>query len=129
MSEKKKVKEYSLYYEACQVSHVYQKQLVGRLGQEFSDKALQEWNQDHWWAWAAKKALEHLNGEVFWVELGHESFGCIGTGKSEPLALLEQYKTLQEQLEKTALLPFRRKEELKQNVMNTINQLLDTKTA
>ncbi len=53
-------------------------------------KAASEWNRKHWWAWSRKRWLEHIKGEVFWVELGEKEFGWVKEHDLSNTSILSQ---------------------------------------
>ena len=48
-----------------------------KVGHDLGKAALEDWNRRHWWRWCRGRWLEHLQGEVFWRELGPAYFGAL----------------------------------------------------
>ena len=65
----------SLYREATHEARRYQQEHP-----EQSDRASREWNIQHWWPWARDRWLEHIRGQVFWIELGEADFDLTNKG-------------------------------------------------
>lgn len=80
-----KVKKESLYREADIEMKRFQKEILWG-----PEEAAKEWNRRHWWEWARKRWLEHIKGEMFWIELGEDDFNLVNKGISCDKYLLEQ---------------------------------------
>jgi hypothetical protein len=65
----------SLYREATHEARRYQEEHPEKF-----DRASREWNIRHWWPWARDRWLEHIRGQVFWIELGEDDFDLTNKG-------------------------------------------------
>ena len=36
-----------------------------------------EWNREHWWGWCSEKFIEHVRGEVFWMQFDHAAYSLL----------------------------------------------------
>ena len=63
----------SLYREATFEARRYQEEHPER-----PEGASREWNIRYWWPWARSRWLEHIRGQVYWIELGEDDFGLTG---------------------------------------------------
>jgi hypothetical protein len=65
----------SLYREATFEARRYQEKHP-----EKSERASREWNIQYWWPWARSRWLEHIRGQIFWIELGEDDFDLTNRG-------------------------------------------------
>jgi hypothetical protein len=65
----------SLYREATFEARRYQEEHPEKL-----ERASREWNINYWWPWARSRWLEHIRGQVFWIELGEDDFDLTNKG-------------------------------------------------
>jgi len=45
-----------------------------KAGRDLGPQAIREWQEGYWWQWLRARWIEHLNGEVFWVEFNPDDF-------------------------------------------------------
>ncbi|MFH0964894.1 MAG: hypothetical protein V2A58_12915 [Planctomycetota bacterium] len=48
-----------------------------KMGHDLGQRAIEDWNRRHWWKWCRGRWVEHLQGELYWKELGPASFGVL----------------------------------------------------
>ncbi|MHC4841597.1 MAG: hypothetical protein ACYTDT_11710 [Planctomycetota bacterium] len=114
----------SLYREAIQVSQAYQTDVATRLGDDHSESALAEWNQQRFWLWALDRVVEHVQGKKNWLECGQPNFSRIGQNP-ELADVAVEIRSLKSRLVDEALPSFREKEEILSQLSELANRLLD----
>jgi hypothetical protein len=65
----------SLYREATYEARRYQEEHP-----EEEEHTTREWNINCWWPWARSRWLEHIRGQVYWIELGEDDFDLTNKG-------------------------------------------------
>ena len=114
----------SLYREAYLAAQAHRREVVSRLGDEHGDAAGAEWNQRRFWFFALDRAIEHVQGEQFWLEYGRRNFARAGQ-RPELDAAISELKQLRARLAGESMMAFRDKETLIQRIAQIANQLLE----
>jgi hypothetical protein len=97
-------------------NQAYQSELAAAVGQ---------WNRDEWWRWVSRRILEHVRGEVFWLELGRTSFASVTGENPERGKVLEDVLALESGLDDPALENFDRRRRTMAEWAGLLNRLLD----
>lgn len=74
-----------------------------RAGHDLGETAIRRWVQEHWNGFLRARWVQHLEGTVFWTELGHDDFGFLKRKFQDKLLLLnriaDQLKACKENLD------------------------------
>jgi hypothetical protein len=114
----------SLYRAAHEQALAYRTDVVKRLGQGHASAATAEWNQQRFWLWAVDRAIEHVEGRVFWLECGRRNFSRVSQ-RPELETAIRKLRKLQSRLMVDGLPTFRQKEEILTELARCANQLLE----
>ncbi|MCK6440728.1 MAG: hypothetical protein L6Q71_11090 [Planctomycetes bacterium] len=115
----------SLYREAFEEARRFQDDMARRLGNDFAATASMEWNRDHWWTWASDRAIQHITGERFWLELDAKSFASVTRENPQRMRMLQRLRDLQNQVNQNGLNSFEHKEASRAEWARILNRLLD----
>lgn len=118
------MKPQSLYRAACLAAETYRREIVQRLGPAHEVAAHAEWNRDRFWLWVIDRAIEHVEGRMFWAECGKRNFSRAGQRPDLDLAI-KRVREIQQQLVGDSLPSFKAKEELVRKLAEVANQLLE----
>ena len=80
----------SLLVEGRREADVYKWIESERAGRDLGEAAIRRWVQDHWDGYLRARWVQHLEGTVFWTELGHDDFGFLKRKFQEQAVLLER---------------------------------------
>jgi len=69
--------EHSLYHHAREEALRHKWLESEKVGRDLGPAAIEDWNKHHWWRWCRGRWLEHLQGEIYWKELGPSYFGVL----------------------------------------------------
>jgi hypothetical protein len=95
-----------------------------RLGPTHEAAAHAEWNRDRFWLWVIDRAIEHVEGRVFWAECGKRNFSR-AEQRPELAQVIRRVREVQRQLSGDSLPSFRAKEDLVRQLADAANQLLE----
>jgi len=74
-----------------------------KAGYDLGEAAIRCWVQEHWNGFLRARWIQHLEGTVFWTELGHDDFGFLKRKFQETSLLLtriaDQLKACKENLD------------------------------
>jgi hypothetical protein len=118
------MEQQSLYRAAFEAAKGFRREIVQRLGPSHEPAAHAEWNRDRFWLWAIERAIEHVEGRAFWIELGRRNYSRSGQ-RPELAHAIRQMRELQRQLAADSLPSFRAKEEIVVKIAALANQLLE----
>lgn len=114
----------SLYRAAADTARTWCREVVVRLGPAHEAAAWAEWNRDRFWFWVVDRAIEHVEGRVFWEECGRRNFSRAGQRPRLDDAI-RRVRELQRQLAMDSLPSFKAKEELVEKLAAAANELLE----
>ncbi|MCA8911084.1 MAG: hypothetical protein KDB82_05240 [Planctomycetes bacterium] len=114
----------SIYRAAHAAAGKYQQDVVQRLGQGHSAAAMAEWNQQRFWMWVLDRAIEHVEGKVFWHECGRRNFSRVNQ-RPELANAIRKLRKLQTRLQVDGLPTFRQKEDILNELARLANLLLE----
>ncbi|MBX3459910.1 MAG: hypothetical protein KF696_08085 [Planctomycetes bacterium] len=114
----------SLYRAATQAAREWCREIVERLGPAHEAAAYAEWNRDRFWFWVVDRAIEHVEGKVYWEECGRRNFSRAGQRPALDEAV-RRVRELQRQLAMDSLPSFKAKEELVNKLAEAANELLE----
>lgn len=114
----------SLYRAAFEAAEAYRHDVVKRMGQGHSSAATAEWNQQRFWLWVVDRAVEHVEGKVFWHECGRRNFSRVSQ-RPELDTAIRKLRKLQNRLQVDGLPTFRQKEEILAELARCANLLLE----
>jgi hypothetical protein len=114
----------SLYRAAFEAAEAYRHDVVKRMGQGHSSAATAEWNQQRFWLWVVDRAVEHVEGRVFWHECGRRNFSRVSQ-RPELENAIRKMRKLQNRLQVDGLPTFRQKEEILAELARCANLLLE----
>lgn len=114
----------SLYNAAFKAAEEYRNDVVQRLGQGHAGAATAEWNQQRFWLWAVDRAIEHVEGRVFWHECGRRNFARVSQ-RPELDTAIRKLRKLQTRLKVDGLPTFKQKEEILRELARCANLLLE----
>jgi hypothetical protein len=114
----------SLYRAAFDAAEAYRQDVVRRLGQGHSEASTAEWNQQRFWLWVVDRAIEHVEGKVFWHECGRRNFSRVSQ-RPELDTAIRKLRKLQNRLQVDGLPTFRQKEEILTELARCANLLLE----
>lgn len=69
--------QHSLYHHAREEALRHKWVESEKAGRDLGKSAIEDWNKHHWWRWCRGRWLEHLQGEIYWKELGPSYFGAL----------------------------------------------------
>ena len=74
-----------------------------KAGYDLGEAAIRRWVQEHWNGFLRARWVQHLEGTVFWAELGHGDYGFLKRKFQDKLLLLgciaDQLKACKENLD------------------------------
>ncbi|MCG3182680.1 MAG: hypothetical protein ICCCNLDF_00744 [Planctomycetes bacterium] len=114
----------SLYRAAFDAAEAYRQDVVKRMGQGHSSAAIAEWNQQRFWLWVVDRAIEHVEGKVFWPECGRRNFSRVSQ-RPELDTAIRKLRKLQNRLQLDGLPTFKQKEEILAELARCANLLLE----
>jgi predicted metalloprotease len=114
----------SLYRAAHDAAEAYRRDVVKRLGQGHNSAAVAEWNQQRFWLWVVDRAIEHVEGTVFWHECGRRNFSRVSQ-RPELATAIRKLRKLQSRLHVEGLPTFKQKEEILKELARCANLLLE----
>ena len=114
----------SLYRAAHESAEAYRRDVVERLGQGHSAAAIAEWNQQRFWLWVVDRAIEHVEGKVFWLECGRRNYSRVSQ-RPELETAIRKLRKLQSRLLVDGLPTFKQKEEILRELARCANLLLE----
>ena len=115
----------SLYRAAHDASHAFERTVAERNGTEVAAHATTEWNRDRWWHWAGERVVQHVNGDVFWIELGTAGFASVNRETPERMRMVEELVACMQRLDDGDLIPYAERERVEQRWAEIVNHLLD----
>jgi len=68
---------HSLYHHAREEALRHKWLESEKVGRDLGRRAIEDWNKHHWWRWCRGRWLEHLQGDIYWKELGPSYFGVL----------------------------------------------------
>ncbi|MFC1587024.1 hypothetical protein ACFL54_01835 [Planctomycetota bacterium] len=57
------------------------------------DNGIRQWNQTNWWPWVTDKLMEHVKGEVCWLQFDQDKFGILKSDENLRVNILNQYNS------------------------------------
>lgn len=114
----------SLYRAAAESAEAYRRDVVARMGPDHGEASLAEWNQQRFWFWVVDRAIEHVEGKVFWNEFGRRNFSRVSQ-RPELDTAIRKLRKLQTRLVADGLPTFRQKEEILAELARCANLLLE----
>ena len=61
-----------------------------KAGRDLGEWAIKDWVRHHWWGYLRAKWLEHLQGNIFWIELDRGDYGLLRRDFTDHRQLLDQ---------------------------------------
>jgi hypothetical protein len=82
--------EMSLLVEGRKEADVFKWIESEKAGRDLGEPAVRRWVQEHWDGYLRARWVQHLEGTVFWTELGQNEFGFLKRKFQEKLLLLDR---------------------------------------
>jgi len=114
----------SLIRAAFHAAQAFRADVVKRMGQAHGDASVAEWNHQRFWLWAVDRAIEHVEGKVFWDECGRRNFSRVSQ-RPELENAIRKLRKLQTRLQVDGLPTYRQKEEILAELARLANMLLE----
>lgn len=89
------------------------------------DAAIGQWNSQEWWRWVSRRVIEHVQGDIYWQELGQSSFASVTGENPDRKEVLEGVLALESSLDDPGLADFERRRRSIAAWAGLLNQLLD----
>lgn len=71
------VMQMSLVAEGRREADIYKWIESQKAGYDLGEAAIRRWVQEHWDGFLRARWVQHLEGSVFWTELGHDEYGFL----------------------------------------------------